>query len=111
MPPMPPPPILTLLHPPAYDPYTPAVPSRYASDTALNSPNLLCQLPSLRSQDEITMPPISALTTPYASAPLLLTILTLPSHPQDMPPTPPSTPLTPNPLSATYHPYTQVLDP
>ncbi|MBW0465431.1 hypothetical protein O181_005146 [Austropuccinia psidii MF-1] len=55
-------------------------------------------------------PPISALTNPALSSPLL-PILMLPRPPQDMPPTPPSTPLTPNPLSAAYHPYPQVLDP
>ncbi|MBW0473625.1 hypothetical protein O181_013340 [Austropuccinia psidii MF-1] len=50
-------------------------------------------------QDETKMlPPISALTTPYASTPPPLTILTLPWHPQDMPPTLPSTLLMPNPL-------------
>ncbi|MBW0531865.1 hypothetical protein O181_071580 [Austropuccinia psidii MF-1] len=40
-------------------------------------------------------PPISALTTPYASTPLPLAILMLPRNPQDMPPTPPSTLLMP----------------
>ncbi|MBW0507433.1 hypothetical protein O181_047148 [Austropuccinia psidii MF-1] len=45
--------------------------------------------------------------TPALSS-LPLPILTLLRRPQDMPPTPPSTPLTPNPLSATYHPYSQV---
>ncbi|MBW0529075.1 hypothetical protein O181_068790 [Austropuccinia psidii MF-1] len=57
-----------------------------------------------------TLPPISALTTPYAYAPPpQLTILTLLRGPQFMPPTPPSTPLTPPRtrliLSAAYHPY------
>ncbi|MBW0482306.1 hypothetical protein O181_022021 [Austropuccinia psidii MF-1] len=47
--------------------------------------------------------------TPTLSSPPLY-ILTLPWHPQDMPLTPPSTPLMPNPLSAAYHPYTQVLE-
>ncbi|MBW0500344.1 hypothetical protein O181_040059 [Austropuccinia psidii MF-1] len=60
-------------------------------------------------------PPISTLTTPYASTPPPLTILTLQQSPQDMPPTLPSTPLTPPPthpiLPAAYHPYTKVLDP
>ncbi|MBW0487710.1 hypothetical protein O181_027425 [Austropuccinia psidii MF-1] len=42
--------------------------------------------------------PISALITPYASTPPLLTILILPQHPQDIPPTRPSTLLTPHPL-------------
>ncbi|MBW0566401.1 hypothetical protein O181_106116 [Austropuccinia psidii MF-1] len=89
---------------------TPAAPSRYASDVALNPPyafshppNPLCCLPSLFSCSALKMRlqcllPISALTTPYASAPLLLTILMLPRLPQDMPPTPPSTLVTPNPL-------------
>ncbi|MBW0573024.1 hypothetical protein O181_112739 [Austropuccinia psidii MF-1] len=61
-----------------------AVPSRNASDTPL--------------------------TTPALSAPPL-TVLTLLRCPQDMPLMPPSTPLRPNPLSAAYHPYAQVLDP
>ncbi|MBW0518501.1 hypothetical protein O181_058216 [Austropuccinia psidii MF-1] len=57
-------------------------------------------------QDETsTPPPISALSS------LPLPILTLPWRPQDMPPMPPSTSLTPNPLSAAYRPYAQVLDP
>ncbi|MBW0474487.1 hypothetical protein O181_014202 [Austropuccinia psidii MF-1] len=47
----------------AYHPYVPAVPSRCDSDAT----------------------PISALTTPYASTPLPLTILTLPWRPQDKP--------------------------
>ncbi|MBW0548956.1 hypothetical protein O181_088671 [Austropuccinia psidii MF-1] len=47
-------------------------------------------------QDETTMPPpISALTTPYTSAPMLLAILTLPRGLQDMPPKMPSTLLMP----------------
>ncbi|MBW0544902.1 hypothetical protein O181_084617 [Austropuccinia psidii MF-1] len=66
----------------------------------------------MQSPQDETMrpPPISALTTPAPSSPPL-TILTLPQRPQDMPPKPPSTPLTPNPLSAAYHPYPQILDP
>ncbi|MBW0559669.1 hypothetical protein O181_099384 [Austropuccinia psidii MF-1] len=53
----------------AYYPYPPSLPSRLGYD--------------------------SALTTPYASAPLLLAILTLLRRPQHMPPTPPSTLLMP----------------
>ncbi|MBW0557320.1 hypothetical protein O181_097035 [Austropuccinia psidii MF-1] len=47
--------------------------------------------------------------TPASS--LWPTILTLLRGPQVMPLMPPSTPLTPNPLSAAYYPYAQVLDP
>ncbi|MBW0471108.1 hypothetical protein O181_010823 [Austropuccinia psidii MF-1] len=50
--------------------------------------------------------PISALTTPYASAPLPLTILTLLRSPQDMPPISPHL-LTPT----TYHSDTPALEP
>ncbi|MBW0469228.1 hypothetical protein O181_008943 [Austropuccinia psidii MF-1] len=70
-----------------------------------------------RPQDETMMPPphlrpyhCLRFRTPALSS-LLLTILTLLQCPQDMPPMPCSTPLTPNPLSAAYNPYTQVLDP
>ncbi|MBW0562552.1 hypothetical protein O181_102267 [Austropuccinia psidii MF-1] len=56
----------------------------------------------------------TALTTPYASAPWWLTILTLLRQPQDMPPMPPSTPLMPPPthliLSAPYNAYSHVLN-
>ncbi|MBW0538359.1 hypothetical protein O181_078074 [Austropuccinia psidii MF-1] len=45
-----------------------------------------------------TLPPISALITPYASTPLPLTILTLPWSPQDIHPMPPSTLFMPHPL-------------
>ncbi|MBW0473542.1 hypothetical protein O181_013257 [Austropuccinia psidii MF-1] len=48
--------------------------------------------------------------TPALSS-LPLTILTLPRCPQDLPLRLRLTPLMPNPLSATYHPYAQVLDP
>ncbi|MBW0551605.1 hypothetical protein O181_091320 [Austropuccinia psidii MF-1] len=76
----------------AYHPYAPAAPSGCDSNVT----------------------PISALTTTYASAPLPLTILMLPWHPQDMPPMPPSTPLRPAPthviLPAGYHPCPHVLD-
>ncbi|MBW0575429.1 hypothetical protein O181_115144 [Austropuccinia psidii MF-1] len=51
-------------------------------------PNLQRHLPSLNSCNTLKMrlqcPPISSLTTPYASAPLPLTILTFLRHPQDM---------------------------
>ncbi|MBW0569710.1 hypothetical protein O181_109425 [Austropuccinia psidii MF-1] len=43
-------------------------------------------------------PPISALTTPYASTPLLLKMLTLPQHPQYMPLRQPLSLLMPAPL-------------
>ncbi|MBW0552234.1 hypothetical protein O181_091949 [Austropuccinia psidii MF-1] len=89
--------------PAAYNHYPPAAPSGYASNATLNPPyafshrpNPLLQLPSLCSLCPLDMPtllqccpPISALTAPYSSAPLPLTILTLPPCPQDMPPTPP----------------------
>ncbi|MBW0590864.1 hypothetical protein O181_130579, partial [Austropuccinia psidii MF-1] len=54
---------------------------------------------------ETMMPPPS-----LPSPPLPLTILMLLRRPQDMPLMPPSTPLMPNPFSAAYHPYSQVLD-
>ncbi|MBW0478306.1 hypothetical protein O181_018021 [Austropuccinia psidii MF-1] len=102
-PPSPPSPLLMLPHPrlifsSAYNPCAPVGPSNYASNAAYHP--YACGRP----QDETMMPPpISALTTP------LLTILTLPPYPHNIPPTPPSTPLIPNPLSPAYHPYTQVL--
>ncbi|MBW0550630.1 hypothetical protein O181_090345 [Austropuccinia psidii MF-1] len=69
------------------------------------------------SEDETTMqtphlhPHHSLRFHTPASSSLPLTILMLLKRPQDMPLMPPSTPLTLNPLSATYHPYAQVLDP
>ncbi|MBW0549313.1 hypothetical protein O181_089028 [Austropuccinia psidii MF-1] len=89
---MPSPTCLTLFS--NYHPYTLAVSSQHASDTAPH----LC-------------PHYSLCFCAPASSSLLLTVLTLPQRPQDTPLTLPLTPLTPNPLSATYHPYAQVLDP
>ncbi|MBW0533904.1 hypothetical protein O181_073619 [Austropuccinia psidii MF-1] len=79
----------------AYHPYASGVPSRHASNAPLTGLIILMLLQP--PQDETTIPP--------------LTILTLPRRPQDMPLTLPSTPLMPNPLSTSYHPYAQVLDP
>ncbi|MBW0540550.1 hypothetical protein O181_080265 [Austropuccinia psidii MF-1] len=123
-------PLLTLPHPClifslAYNPYSCGVHSRHASNAAYHP--YACMVSSQNASDAsyhpyarsplptpltiLTLaPPISALTTPYASAPPP-PILTLLRRPQDIPPTPPSTPLTPNTISATYHPYAQVLDP
>ncbi|MBW0591062.1 hypothetical protein O181_130777 [Austropuccinia psidii MF-1] len=104
-------PLLRLPHPrlilsATYHPYTCGVASRHASDAAYHP------YARIHPQDQkMMLLPISSLTTPYASAPPPLTILMLPQRPQDMPLMPPSTPLTPNPLSAAYHPYHQVLDP
>ncbi|MBW0526192.1 hypothetical protein O181_065907 [Austropuccinia psidii MF-1] len=47
--------------------------------------------------------PISALTHPHASTPLLLNMITLPLHPQDTPS--PSLQL----LSAAYHPHAHIV--
>ncbi|MBW0590008.1 hypothetical protein O181_129723 [Austropuccinia psidii MF-1] len=81
--------------------YAPTAPSRYASDTSTQSfPSPLltplhhCHLPSLLSCRTLKIcpgccHPISTLTTPYASAPLPLTMLTQLPRPQDMPLTPP----------------------
>ncbi|MBW0572299.1 hypothetical protein O181_112014 [Austropuccinia psidii MF-1] len=38
LPPSPPSPLLTLLHPATYSPYIPMAPSRYTSNTAFNPP-------------------------------------------------------------------------
>ncbi|MBW0486152.1 hypothetical protein O181_025867 [Austropuccinia psidii MF-1] len=66
----------------------------------------------LGPEEETTMlPPISALTTPYASPPLLA-ILTLPWRPQDMPPTLPSTllmPLHPHHLPSSHFRITSIV--
>ncbi|MBW0482443.1 hypothetical protein O181_022158 [Austropuccinia psidii MF-1] len=97
-----------------YHPY--ALPAQHASNAAYHpythSALLTClQFPPHTSLIlTLLQPPISALTTPAFSS-LPLTIFTLPRRPQDMPLTPCSTPLTPNPLSAAYHCYAQVLDP
>ncbi|MBW0549860.1 hypothetical protein O181_089575 [Austropuccinia psidii MF-1] len=60
-----------------------------------------------------TLPPISALTTPYASTPQPLNLLTLRWCPQDMPLTPPLPLLMPSPthliLSDPYHPYAHIV--
>ncbi|MBW0488294.1 hypothetical protein O181_028009 [Austropuccinia psidii MF-1] len=78
--------------------HLPCLCSRSALPTCLQRrlpslpPPILMLLGALK--DETTMPPpISSLTTPYASAPLPLTILTLLWRPKDMPPMPPSIPL------------------
>ncbi|MBW0497193.1 hypothetical protein O181_036908 [Austropuccinia psidii MF-1] len=77
----------------SYHPYAHIVPSRHASNSTLHP--YAC-----RPQDVTPMqPPISTLTTPYASAPPPLTILMLLQHPQ------PSLYLI---LSAAYPPYAQV---
>ncbi|MBW0479163.1 hypothetical protein O181_018878 [Austropuccinia psidii MF-1] len=81
-------PSLCLILSAVYHPYALAVSSRHASNSAPTPPTILMLLK--RSQDKTTMPP----------SPLLMLLLM-----------PPSTPLMPNPLSATYHPYAQVLDP
>ncbi|MBW0496340.1 hypothetical protein O181_036055 [Austropuccinia psidii MF-1] len=60
-----------------------------------------------------TIPPISALSTPYASTSLWLKIFMLPPKPQDIPPTLPSTLVMPPPTSlilcAAYHAYASVV--
>ncbi|MBW0535385.1 hypothetical protein O181_075100 [Austropuccinia psidii MF-1] len=92
----------------AYHPYTCIVPTQHASDTAYHPYVCSALLPPHTGlilmllqppQDETTMPPS------------IFSCLLLLWRPQDMPLTPPSAPLTPNPLSAAYHPYAQVLDP
>ncbi|MBW0478718.1 hypothetical protein O181_018433 [Austropuccinia psidii MF-1] len=97
-------PSLRLLPPTTYHPYPLVVSSRHASNTAPTPLTILMLLQCPQDNTKIP-PPISALTTPYASAPPPLTILMLLWRPQDMPPTLPSL------LSAAYHPYTSILDP
>ncbi|MBW0538048.1 hypothetical protein O181_077763 [Austropuccinia psidii MF-1] len=79
-----------------YNPYAPAAHSRYTSYTTLNPP-YYSSFPPLTMlilawctpDMPPTLPPISALITPYASTP--------PPRLQDIPPTPPSTLLMPSP--------------
>ncbi|MBW0525494.1 hypothetical protein O181_065209 [Austropuccinia psidii MF-1] len=85
-----------------------------------HQPNPQCHLSSLCSCNALKMRlQFSAYLRPHhslcfctpASSSLLLTILTLPRHLQDMPLMPLLAPLTPKPLSTGYHPSAWVLDP
>ncbi|MBW0467586.1 hypothetical protein O181_007301 [Austropuccinia psidii MF-1] len=105
--------------------YPPIGPSRYASDAAtqfLPSPILMlpqqphvCPHPSLRFSTPTTYHSYDTATHPCASAPPPPTILMLPQDPQDMPPMLLSNVCPHQSLcfcpSATYHPYTPILDP